>query len=233
MEALITNTENIDLQKETSDSNSDFYFTLENKLKQVLTKNVEKQLFLMYNKLSEKEKSFFNPIDSEVTSNLTWIINVNASYNNRGDLFTSSLQKFFHFVFIQVDDSELSGSDDQGISKDEYTKFKNTFIEIFNVNLILSLGGENLETDGINLNDYFGKFEIKNGFLNIFTKGKGIEIVGKIKEKFSKDKKVSKEVQNESQFLVSIFYLNISLIRSLILTRVFQKNSRSLDKGNY
>ena len=72
--------------------------------------------------------------------------------------------------------------------------------------MILILGGENLELEGFNLNDYFGKFEIKNGFLNIFTKGRGIEIVAKIKEKFCKDKKVSKEVQNESQFLVSFFY---------------------------
>ena len=238
MEALITNTENLDLQKATLDSNSDFYYTLENKLKQVLSKNVEKQFYLMHNKLSEKEKSFFNAVDPEITFNITWIVNVNASYNNRGDLFTSSLQKFFHFIFKHVDDSEQTipeesaVSNEYDISKDEYTKFKNTFIEIFNVNLILSLGGENLETDEINLNDYFGKFEIKNGFLNIFTKGKGIEIIAKIKEKFSKDKKVSKEVQNESQFLVRVFIKTYSLIRLLILTRVFQKNSRSLDKAN-
>jgi hypothetical protein len=210
MEKFNQTTEQIEKPKTETDSQIDFYYTLENKLKHVLSRNVEKQFNLMYNKLSDKEKSFFNPIDTEVTFQINWNINVNALYNNRGDIFTSTLQKFFHTVFKQIEESEETNEKsldklDQGIVKDEYIKFKNTFIEIFNVNLILSLGGENLELDELNLNDYFGKFEIKNGFLNIFMKGKGKEIIEKVKEKFSKDKKVSKEVQNESQFLVKLY----------------------------
>lgn len=207
MENFSSIAEQTDKQNTNADSQIDYYYTLENKLKQVLTRNVERQFELMYKKLSDREKSFFNPIDPEITFQINWNINVNSLYNNRGDIFTSSLQKFFHNVFVHFEESEetcekSSDKSDQGIIKDEYIKFKNTFIEIFNVNLILSLGGENLEVDDINLNDYFGKFEIKNGFLNIFMKGKGKENIEKVKEKFSKDKKVSKEVQNESQFLV-------------------------------
>jgi len=185
-----------------TNTQTDFYYTLENKLKQVLVRNVEKQFNLIYNKLSEKEKSFFKPIDPEVTFNINWNINVNALFNNRGDIFTSTLQKFFHSIFKELEDTEKPIQTDSDKIKDEFIKFKNTFIEIFNSNLIISLGGENLETDDLNLNEYFGKFEIKNGFLNIFMKGEGKEIIQKIKEKFSREKKVSKEVQNENQFLV-------------------------------
>ena len=185
-----------------TNTQTDFYYTLENKLKQVLSRNVEKQFNLIYNKLSEKEKSFFKPIDPEVTFNINWNINVNALFNNRGDIFTSTLQKFFHSIFKELEDTEKPIQTDSDKIKDEFIKFKNTFIEIFNSNLIISLGGENLETDDLNLNEYFGKFEIKNGFLNIFMKGEGKEIIQKIKEKFSREKKVSKEVQNENQFLV-------------------------------
>jgi hypothetical protein len=189
-------------QKATTNTQTDFYYRLENKLKQVLTRNVERQFNLIFNKLSEKEKSFFKPLDPEVIFNINWNINVNALFNNRGDIFTSTLQKFFHSIFKELEDTEEPIQTDSDKIKDEFIKFKNTFIEIFNSNLIMSLGGENLETDDLNLNDYFGKFEIKNGFLNIFMKGEGKEIIEKIKEKFSREKKVSKEVQNENQFLV-------------------------------
>jgi hypothetical protein len=204
-----------------NDSNIDLYYTLESQIKKMLTLNVEKQFKLMYEKLSPNEKKFFD--EKSFNFQINWVLNVNTVYNNRGDICTSTLQKFFHSLFKEFNDEVepvSEGGSDELISdsnssnsisdrnllkelKEEKTKFKNTFIELFNVYLILSLNGENLEVDGLNLNEYIGKFEIKNGFLNIFLKGKGKDMVDLMRSKNSKDKNKMKEITNENDFMVN------------------------------
>jgi hypothetical protein len=170
----------------------------------------------MYAKVSEKEKSFFNEnYEISEVPKVNWIINVNNKVTNRGEICTSSLQKFFHAIFkenmdvtttsqVQVD--ENVNSDKNIIQDNELIKFKNTFSELFNVNLILSLTEENLINENCNLNDYIAKMEIKNGYLNIFLKGKGKTIVEEIRLQSKRQKTKSKEGDDENQYVVTKFF---------------------------
>jgi hypothetical protein len=71
------------------------------------------------------------------------------------------------------------------------------------VNLILSLTEENLINENCNLNDYIAKMEIKNGYLNIFLKGKGKTIVEEIRLQSKRQKTKSKEGDDENQYVVT------------------------------
>ena len=195
-------------------TNFDIYFFLENQIKEMLNVNVLKQFKIMYAKISEKEKSYFieNYEISEVPK-VNWIINFNNKVTNRGEICTYSLQKFFHAIFkenmdvtsTQVQVDENVNSDKNSNQDSELIKFKNTFSELFNVNLILSLTEENLINENCNLNDYIAKLEIKNGYLNIFLKGKGKTIVEEIRLQSKRQKTKSKEGDDENQYVVSKF----------------------------
>jgi hypothetical protein len=151
---------------------------------------VERQFNLIYNKLSNEEKKFFNE-KCLMNFQINWIFNVNSVYTNRGDICSSSLQKFFHLIFKELPESETEKSE---LKKDELIKFKNTFIELFSINFLLALNGEYTDSK---LYDYLGKFEIKNGFLNVFLKPQGRELLDS-----TIDKKKTKQDLNENQFLV-------------------------------
>lgn len=173
-------------------SPADLYFDLENKIKEMLSLNVEKQFRLIYDKLSQKEKLFFD--ENNFNFKINWVFNINSVYTNRGDISTSSLQKFYHSIFKEFNESTSD--------KEDFIKFKNTFMELFQVNLLLSMNGENLIIDDYNLNDYIAKIEIKNGFLNIFLKGKGRNLIEEVKNNQIKEKSKIKEVDNDDQFIV-------------------------------
>jgi len=228
------NIEHLDIDK------IDYYF-LENKIKELLSLQLEKQFFKMYEKLSPSEKKFFresnfyknendneNVLNSPSASNysklnfeckVNWVFNINSVHTNRGDISTSTMQKFFHQIFKDM--SDFDSSEEESLNtqnsnntinpendlKGDFIKFKNTFIELFNISLILSLNGDNLKTNGLDLNEYIGKFEIKNGFLNLFLKGKGKDLIevfkNKNKNKNSAEKNNQREIQldSENQFM--------------------------------
>lgn len=54
---------------------------------------------------------------------------------------------------------------------EEDIEFKKTFIDLLNDNLLLTLSNEH--------NDHFEKFEIKNGFINIFLKDNLKQLINK------------------------------------------------------
>jgi hypothetical protein len=198
-------------------SNSDVYFFLENQIKEMLTLNVNKQFKAMFSKISEKENTYFNE-NYEIIEipKINWVFNVNnkpSKYNSQGDISSSSLQKFFHSIFkenVGLQNSENNSQINQENQTNdipnlnsEFSKFKNSFIELFNVNLILSLTEDKLILENCNLNEYIAKIEIKNGYLNVFLKGKGKTIVDEMKLQSKRDKTKSKEGEDENQYVVS------------------------------
>lgn len=172
------------------------YYDLENKIKEMLSINLEKHYKFIIDKISQSEKEFID--EKNVNFKLNWIFNINHSVANRGDISTSTLQKFFHSIFKEYDDT-----DEKDNTKNEFIKFKSTFIELLAVNMILSLNGENLIIDKYDLNEYIGKFENKNGFFNIFLKNKGKLLINEIKNK-SKD--ITKDIENDETFVVNFYY---------------------------
>jgi hypothetical protein len=207
------------------------YFEFENVLKQVLSRNLEKQFKLLYHRLNDSEKNYF---EIKNLNNLTWVFNVNSVYSYRGDLSTSSLQKFFYLIFKDIDEESkiLIESDMNDINeinmnclkieyccnekgksllknmknfdldpKSEFLKFKSSFVELFNSTFLMTLNGENLILDKFNLNEWISKVEFKNGFLNFFLKGKAKELADSQKKKNEKKTKWSKH--EESGYIVS------------------------------
>ena len=216
------------------------YYEIENHLKIILNRNLEKQFKQIYDKLKEKEKSYFELIN---LTSLNWVFNINTVYSNRGDLSSSSLQKFFHMIFKDFDENTRiqeislesqfknteifeSKSDIQNHSiiegnqnldpKSEYLKFKNSFVELFNSTYIMTLSGDNLILENFNFNEQISKFEFKNGFLNIFLKGRAKELVESLKKKNEKKTKWSRH--EEQGYMVNIYkFCLYLLIISLIL----------------
>lgn len=137
------------------ESDIDHYYKLETKIKNILNETVLNELTNLYSKLSSDEKKFFTitPEDLKVS----WIVNINFTYPNRGDMSTSVLQKIYHSLFKELDNSE------------EVINFKNTFIEIANKSILFALNSIDSE--------YFEKFKIDNNFINIFLKEKGKELI--------------------------------------------------------
>lgn len=199
-------------------SNTDIYFFLENQIKEMLNINVVKIFKAMFSKLSEIEKKYFNEnYEFSEIPKVSWVFNVNnkiSKYNSQGDISSSSLQKFFHSVFREINNfnnpetnSRLIQitklNDDISTINSEYSKFKNSFVELFNVNLILSLTEDKLILENCNLNECITKIEIKNGYLNVFLKGKAKTIVDEMKLQSKRDKTKSKEGEDENQYVVS------------------------------
>lgn len=175
------------------------YFDFENRLKETLNSEVERQFNNLYAKLSDKERLLFN--DKIFTMlKVNWIFNINHIQNNRGDLSSSSLQKFFHHIFIN-EKEEVENEADK-FKKDEFINFKNTFQELFTVSFSLVLNSSEFANQ---LDPYVGKFEIKNGYLNVFLKHQGKELLD------INNKKKKKEIQetNENQFTVTYIFYNI------------------------
>jgi hypothetical protein len=199
------------------------YFGLESKLKEFLTDVVKRCHAAIYVNSSDSEKAWLNLFN---TSDLNWILNINSVYTNRGDISTSSLQKYYHSMFKQPVEDEINidlievkedsnTTDDKGdkggkgddkshsipILKDnstleEFKKFKTKVIESLNTNVLLRLNTES-ETSP-ELKAYFAKFELKNGFLNIFLKERGKELVSG----YLNNQKTVKTV-SEDQFTVN------------------------------
>jgi hypothetical protein len=189
-------------------SNSDVYFFLENQIKEMLNINVIKQFKAMFTKLSDKEKSYFNEnYEINEVPKVNWVFNVNnkkCRYTSQGDISSSSLQKFFHSLFNENMNisNPVQSNDDISSVNSEFFKFKNSFIELFNVNLILSLTEDKFILENCNLNECIAKIEIKNGYLNVFLKGKGKTIVDEMKLQSKRDKTKSKEGEDENQYVV-------------------------------
>lgn len=158
------------------------YYEFEKEIINFINETFNSEFKSIFNKLSEKEKSFFN---REYTSGikLSWIFNANTVQRNRGDVCSSTIQKFYHVVFNEEEDD---------IKKSELGKFRSFFCDLFQTNLILAL---NNQTEDNILNLYVNKFEFKNGFLNIFFKPIGRELIDSLK---NNNKKVVKEVEEDS-----------------------------------
>jgi hypothetical protein len=211
------------------------YFEFESVLKQVLTRNLEKQFKHLYDKLNDAEKNYF---EIKNLNTLTWVFNVNSVYSYRGDMSTSSLQKFFHMIFKDYDGDtnldiepeekfrslKLVDSSNNGISllpnkknfdldpKSEFLKFKSSFVELFNSTFLMTLNGDNLILDEYNLNEWISKVEFKNGFLNFFLKGRAKELADSQKKKNEKTTKWSKHEENGylvRKYLIKIIFLLI------------------------
>ena len=165
------------------------YFELEKEIIYFINETFKRQFNLIYDKLSDDKKLFFNPeIINEIK--LVWIFNPNTIHKNRGDICSSTVQKFYHSLFNEYEDDE--------VKRNIMGKFRSIFCELFQTNLILSL---NNQTDDHYLSNYVDKFEFKNGFLNIFFKRQGVELLDKTKDK---KKSVEKEIQ-EDNFNVFFF----------------------------
>lgn len=156
------------------------YQDLQDKLKDNLTDSFMSVFIQMFNKLSNEERKYFNE-DADKNLNVNWVININTVANNRGDLSTSSMQKVFHSLFIKEKepDSEFDTN---------FCKFKKDFIDLLYCKFTVVL---NSQTDQIS-NEYVERYEIKNGFLNIYLKGKGLQLLQEEKDY----KKPSKQLEN-------------------------------------
>jgi hypothetical protein len=204
--------ESVNNTNSTSINNSnleiDEYFIFENKLKANLTNALVSQLMSHFQKLSDKEKLFFDQkLCKELNPN--WVLNINKHLTNRGDLSTSTLQKVFHTIFIDIN-REIDEND-----KNEFTKFKNTFIELFNVSYSIYLNGASIDSE---LGEYVGKYEIKNGFLNIFLKGKGKHLIKSLNKTPNNDKCNTDE--NKYEVILIILTTNNFLVQSNRLYRI-------------
>ncbi len=166
------------------------YYELEKEMIIFLNETLNSEFKSIFDKLSEKEKSFFN---SEYTNGIkiSWIFNANTVQRNRGDVCSSTIQKFYHALFNEHEEDD--------IKKAEIGKFRSFFCDLFQTNLILAL---NNQTEDNFLNRYVNKYEFKNGFLNIFFKPIGSELIDNLK---SNNKKIEKEVEEDS-FTVYILY---------------------------
>jgi len=171
------------------------YFELEKEMTNFINETLISEFRLIFNKLSEKEKSLFN---NEITKEikLGWIFNANTVQKNRGDICSSTIQKFYHVLFNDYEDDD--------IKKAEVGKFRNFFCDLFQTNLVLAL---NTQAEEEILNQYINKYEFKNGFLNIFFKQNGKELLNSLK---NNNKKIEKQIEEDS-FTVFI-YLFIIII---------------------
>lgn len=158
------------------------YYEMEKEMINFLNETFNCEFKSIFNKLSEKEKSFFN---NEFTNGikLSWIFNANTVHRNRGDVCSSTIQKFYHALFNEHEDD---------IRKSEMGKFRNFFCDLFQTNLILAL---NNQTEENFLNRYINKYEFKNGFLNIFFKPSGRELIDCLK---NNNKKIEREIEEDS-----------------------------------
>ncbi len=179
------------------------YYELEKDLIYFINDTLKSELNLIINKLSEKEKSFFN---SEVINEikLSWIFNTNTVHKNRGDVCSSTIQKFYHVLFNDYENDD--------IKKSELGKFRSFFCDLFQTNLILALN--NQSEDNLLVN-YVNKYEFKNGFLNIFYKPNGRELLNSLQKD---NKKIVKEIEEDS---FSVYFNYILKNSFFILLRIF------------
>lgn len=159
------------------------YYEFEKEMINFINETLNSEFKSIFNKLSEKEKSFFN---SEYTNGikLSWIFNANTVQKNRGDVCSSTIQKFYHALFNEYEEDD--------IKKSELSKFRSFFCDLFQTNLVLAL---NNQTEDSILSQYVNKYEFKNGFMNIFFKPIGRELTDSLK---SNNKKIEKEVEEDS-----------------------------------
>lgn len=163
------------------------YYELEKETINFIDNTLKAELKTIIDKLIEKEKSFFNKnIHHDVK--LVWIFNINTIHKHRGDICSSTIQKFYHSLFKEFEDDEVQRS--------EMTKFRSYFYDLFQTNLVLALNNQP-EDDHLSL--YVSKYEFKNGFLNVFFKPLGKELLDKIK---NENKKVEKELEEDSFMVV-------------------------------
>jgi hypothetical protein len=184
-----------ELGKELDKINEEMtYFDLENKIKQLLNETIKDQLNLQFSKLDNKEKEFINKKYLQEIQ-INWIFNINSVQKERGDLCSSSLQKFYHFLFTPAIENPENNPE---IAKknDEISHFKNLFLELLNTSVVVSLNSS------LQLRNYLGKIEIKNGFLNIYLKGPGKLLVDEMKSTNKKEKEAMKEPIQKDQFTV-------------------------------
>ncbi len=197
----------VELEESTDAFNS--YYELESKLIEILNIQVEKLYISSIDKIDNNEKWYFSN-DNTKKKSVNWIFNINHTVTNRGDVSSSSMQKFFHIIFkteqelISEKNIESNTENIENIKatiKTQFNKFKNSYIENFNQDLISTLKGENIIIDNIDLDKYIWKFEIKNGFFNIFLKDCGKNLIEKIKN--NKDKNEKRDnFGNDEQFVV-------------------------------
>jgi len=173
------------------------YYELEKEIQNFINESLNCEFTSIFNKLSEKEKSFFN---SEFANGikLSWIFNANTVQRNRGDVCSSTIQKFYHSLFNENEDDE---------KKSEISKFRNFFCDLFQTNLILAL---NNQTEDNFLNQYVNKYEFKNGFLNIFFKPNGRELIDCLK---NINKKIEKEVEEDSFTVKLLFHSYLKIYK--------------------
>jgi tRNA-Thr(GGU) m(6)t(6)A37 methyltransferase TsaA len=158
---------------------------LNNTALEILSQNIEK--------LKEEKNNKY--IDKEYEKKLIWVFNINTVHKYKGDFSSSSLQKFFHSIF-KIED------DDENTSREEFTKFKNKFIEIFNTEFIHILS--NFEDTNTALKEYINKFELKNGYLNVYFSEKGRELLIPVISSVKKEKIEDSEDNNTTFNFTSI-----------------------------
>lgn len=204
----------------------DSYYDLENKIKSLLCSYVEKEF---KNKLvkCEDEKNYFNCLK---ISEASWIFNINSVHANRGDISSSSLQKIFHSIFKSQSQKAAETSEKTEeellVEEEKFINFKNKFIEEFTDSLIVALNNQN------ELTEYIEKIDVKNGYLNISLKGRGKELLEKIKMNKNEKKKNKENEEDKNQFTVYTNFI-FSLKPWDISNPASQKNSQYQDKAIY
>jgi hypothetical protein len=187
------------------------YFDMEKELIKFIDVNLKNQFIIQIQKLKENEKNYFNmEFVNEIKIN--WIININTVQKNRGDICSSSLQKFYNNLYIKLNDNNNNNNNDNDINnnslediQNDYSKFKTNFNNLFQIDLITLL---NKEIQGNILGSFINKFEIKNGFLNVYFSSNGKNLLEKIKEKNN----IDTQSHDNSFTVINIFYLLIYIL---------------------
>jgi hypothetical protein len=185
------------------------YFDMEKDLINFIDVNLKTQFLLEMKKLKENEKNYFN-FDFVNDIKINWIININTVQKNRGDISSSSLQKFYNNLYKKINNE--NNKDNNYCNENDYLKFKKKFNELFQIDLITLL---NKEIERGNLCYFVNKFEIKNGFINVYFTSNGKNLLEKNKEK-NKDEKNNIETHDNSFTVINkltfLFYLILFII---------------------
>lgn len=200
------------MEKETEEHSEINYekevIKIEKKIAEYLTKNLISVLYTILQKQGNDNKKYFNTKQIELLEKtFQWTINLNTVKANRGDFSTNSLLKVYHLIF-DVDIEELK------IDKDSYDKLKKEFLSEFEPQFLSALNDIEKNEDGI-----FMKFEIKNGYINVYLNDKYQEVVSHFK-KFQKKREFDKEYKKFTVRRNNLIYLvRINWKISVLLSR--------------